>query len=82
MPKLKSLSSKEIISIFQSFGFDVFSQKGSHIKLVRQTSFQRQILVVPNHKVLSKGTIKAIYDQSSKYISQEKLRDHFYFKVS
>ncbi len=44
---LKDLSSKEVVSIFESFGFTVYSQKGSHIKLRRQTAFGKETLVIP-----------------------------------
>ncbi|HEY9583089.1 MAG TPA: type II toxin-antitoxin system HicA family toxin [Candidatus Paceibacterota bacterium] len=35
MPKLKNLSAKNIISIFETFGFEIVAKKGSHIKLRR-----------------------------------------------
>jgi len=78
MPKLKSLDSQEIIKIIESFGFSVSSQKGSHIKLVKQTSFQKQVLTIPNHKELKKGTIRAIFNQASRFISSEELEKYFY----
>lgn len=78
MPKLKSLDSQEIIKILESFGFSISSQKGSHIKLTRKTSFQKQVLTIPNHKELKKGTIKAIFNQASKFISSEELGEYFY----
>ena len=37
MPKLKQLSGKDVIKILKKFGFEVHSQKGSHIKLRRIT---------------------------------------------
>lgn len=78
MPKLKSLNSQEIIKILESFGFTVASQKGSHVKLTRQTSFQKQVLTIPNHKELKKGTIKAIFNQASRFVSSEDLEKYFY----
>jgi predicted RNA binding protein YcfA (HicA-like mRNA interferase family) len=80
MPKLKSLDSSEIIKILESFGFTISSQKGSHIKLVKQTSFKKQVLTIPNHKNLKKGTIKAILNQASRFISSEELEEYFYTK--
>jgi predicted RNA binding protein YcfA (HicA-like mRNA interferase family) len=80
MPKLKTLDSKEIIKILESFGFEISSQRGSHIKMVRQTSIQRQILTLPNHKNIDKGTVKAIYNQASRFVSGEELENHFYTK--
>jgi len=79
MPKLKTLSGEEIIEILKKFGFSILAQKGSHVKLRRIIGNDlRQTLTIPNHKELDKGTIKAIYSQPSRYISEEELRIHFY----
>lgn len=79
MPKLKMLSGKDIVAILQGNGFFVAGQKGSHIKLKRMlTNGVTQTLTVPNHDELDKGTLKAIYNQALKYISEENLRQHFY----
>lgn len=79
MPKLKILSGKEIIKIFLSFNFVVAAQKGSHIKLARVfPDGVRQILTIPNHLELDKGTLKAIYRQALRYISESELKTHFY----
>lgn len=79
MPKLKILSGQEIIKIFFIFGFNMTAQKGSHIKLVRIISNDiRQTLTIPNHPELDKGTIKAIYRQSLKYILESEIKSYFY----
>ena len=78
MPKLKVLSGPDVVAIFESFGFRVFVQKGSHIKLKRESSESSQILTVPNHKELDKGTLVAIFKQGSRYVSEDALRPHFY----
>jgi len=80
MPKLKSLDSDEIIKILESFGFKIHSQKGSHVKLVKQTPVQKQVLTIPNHKELKKGTVKAIFNQASRFVSSEELQKFFYTK--
>ena len=80
MPKLKRLSQKEVLKILESFGFVVASQRGSHIKIKRKTDFGFQVLTVPNHKELDKGTLKAIFNQASKFISEDELREKFYTK--
>ncbi|MEX2404978.1 MAG: type II toxin-antitoxin system HicA family toxin [Candidatus Paceibacterota bacterium] len=62
MPKLKSLSGKEITSIFNSFGFQTHSQRGSHIKLRCVLSDgTKQTLTIPDQKEISTGTTKAIF---------------------
>lgn len=78
MPKLKVLSGKDIVKILESFDFRAVSQKGSHIKLQRANDSHKQILVIPNHPELDRGTIKAIFNQASKYISEQELRSRFY----
>jgi len=79
MPKLKNLSGEDIIKIFNNFGFFIVSQKGSHVKLKRIAGGEiKQTLTIPNHSELDKGTIKAIYNQSLKYISENDLRGYFY----
>jgi len=75
---LKTLSTKEVVAILESFGFTVHSQKGSHIKLRRESAATTETLLVPERKEISKGTLRVIYKQASVYISQEKLRAHFY----
>ncbi|MEK7536849.1 MAG: type II toxin-antitoxin system HicA family toxin [Patescibacteria group bacterium] len=78
MPKLKVLSCKDIIKVLESFDFEVISQKGSHVKLRRVIKRIKQTLTIPDHKELDKGTIRAIFNQASKYISPEKLKEFFY----
>jgi len=78
--KLKVLSGDDIVDILGQFGFEVFNQKGSHIKLRRIEGGIKETLVVPKHDPISKGTLKAIFNQASAYISQTDLRLHFYTK--
>jgi len=79
MPKLKTLSGRDVIKIFESFDFSIIGQKGSRIKLKRITGNDiKQTLTIPNHQELDKKTLKAIFNQASKYISESDLRKHFY----
>jgi predicted RNA binding protein YcfA (HicA-like mRNA interferase family) len=82
MSKLKKLSGKEIIKILEIFGFEVAGQKGSHIKLKKQSTETeiKQVMTIPNHKEIDKGTLKAIYNQATRYIAEEKLKGHFFEK--
>jgi len=76
--KLRRLSGKQVISILEQLGFSEVSQRGSHVKLSRQASGSRQILVIPLHKELDRGTLKAIIRQASRFVSEEVLLPHFY----
>jgi len=79
MPKLRILSGKEVVKIPSKFGFEVVSQKGSHVKLRRILSDgTKQTLTVPLHMELDKGTLKAIIRQASRYVPEEELKPYFY----
>ena len=78
MPRLKILSGEDVIKILESFNFAVISQKGSHVKIRRTINKNNQTLTIPNHKELDKGTLRAIFNQASKYISESELMPHFY----
>ena len=78
MSRLKLLSGKEVVKIFQKFGFYQENQRGSHIKLTRVKKGSKQSLTIPCHKELSKGTIKAIFRQALRYIPEDDLREFFY----
>ncbi|MGB3204966.1 MAG: type II toxin-antitoxin system HicA family toxin [Crinalium sp.] len=78
MPRLKRLSGAEVIQILSSFGFQIHSQKGSHIKLKRLGVTGEETLTVPNHRELDTGTCRAIYRQATKYIPESELYSYFY----
>ena len=58
MPKLPQVSGKETIKALGKIGFTVVSQKGSHIKLQRHKLGITLTIIVPNHKVIKKGTLQ------------------------
>ena len=79
MPKPKILSGDDLRRIFRLFGFEVVTQRGSHVKLRRLLSDgTRQTLTIPNHRKLDRGTTVAIYRQALRYISAEGLETHFF----
>ena len=64
MPKLPSLSAREVCKILQSQGFVIVRQKGSHIILRKELPERGITVPVPNHSEIAKGTLKSIIDQS------------------
>ncbi len=78
MPKLKVLSGDDLIKIFSKFGFFVAVQKGSHVKLKRISGNNNQILTIPNHKEIDRGTLNTIYNQALKYLTESDLLEYFY----
>jgi predicted RNA binding protein YcfA (HicA-like mRNA interferase family) len=78
-PQLKRLSSREVLRILGSFGFEVIRTRGSHAKLRRTLpGGERQTLTVPVHKALSPGTLHAIFRQASRFVSERELRRRFF----
>ncbi len=61
------------------YGFRINSQEGSHVKLRRYSdSGEEQNLMVPRHRQIDTGTLRAIYRQAIKYIPERLLRRDFY----
>ncbi|MBI2122148.1 MAG: type II toxin-antitoxin system HicA family toxin [Candidatus Sungbacteria bacterium] len=73
MPKLPQISGKEMGRVLARLGFIFKSQKGSHMKFIRLHDGAKEIIVVPNHKTLRKGTFSGILKQLN--ITFEKLRE-------
>lgn len=79
MPKLGVLSGQDVLRILDSFGFVVYAQRGSHVKVRRLLpSGTHQSLTVPLHREIDRGTLMAIYRQACRFISEQELRDHFF----
>jgi len=58
MPKLPQVSGKETIKALKKLGFIEVGQKGSHVKLARATSNQKQTVIIPMHKTIKSGTLR------------------------
>jgi predicted RNA binding protein YcfA (HicA-like mRNA interferase family) len=56
------MSGRECVTALLKVGFAVRRQHGSHVILRRQDPFVQ--LVVPDHKVLDRGTLRAIIRQA------------------
>jgi predicted RNA binding protein YcfA (HicA-like mRNA interferase family) len=79
MPKLRVLSGQDVLRILDSFGFVVYAQRGSHVKVRRLLpSGAHQAVTVPLHREMDRGTLLAIYRQACRFIPEQELRDHFY----
>ncbi len=62
MRKLPHLSGRQAIAALKKAGFSVIRQTGSHIVLKKSDPFAQ--LVVPDHKELDRGTLRAIIRQA------------------
>ena len=79
MPRLRRLSSSDVLRILHRFDFAVSGQRGSHVKLVRiSPGGERQILIVPVHRDLATGTLHAIYRKAVRLEPYVELRQAFF----
>jgi predicted RNA binding protein YcfA (HicA-like mRNA interferase family) len=58
MPPLPKLSGKDVVRIFEKFGWRVARQKSSHIILVKNDHIAT--LSVPNHSEVATGTLRSL----------------------
>lgn len=68
MSKLPVISGKDCIKALERLGFIIKRQEGSHIVLRKDNPFCQ--LVVPNHKTLDRGTLRAIIRQADLSIDE------------
>lgn len=68
MSKLPRLSGQETVSILRKVGFYVKRQHGSHLILRRDEPFAQT--VVPDHKEIDRGTLRAIIRQAGLSVAE------------
>ena len=57
MPKLPSLSYKEVVSLLTSVGYKMMRQKGSHVRFSHE---YKSSITVPKHPKIAKGLLRKI----------------------
>jgi predicted RNA binding protein YcfA (HicA-like mRNA interferase family) len=62
MRKLPVVSGQDCVKALEKIGFYFKRQEGSHIVLRRDDPFSQ--VIVPNHKELDRGTLRAIIKQA------------------
>jgi len=68
MSGLPQISGRECVKKLEKTGFHIKRQKGSHIILRRDDPFTQ--LVVPDHTVLDRGTLRAIIRQAGLSVAE------------
>lgn len=61
MTKLPPISGKDCVRKLERAGFYIRRQEGSHIIMRKDIPYKQ--VVVPNHRVLDRGTLRAILRQ-------------------
>lgn len=60
MPKLRTLSGREVRSILEAHGFVFTRQRGSHMMLEKPIEGGTLLVPVPNHSTIKIGTLQSI----------------------
>ena len=68
MPTLPQLSSRETVRAFESLGWKMVRQKGSHIILIKDGYVVT--LSVPDHKEVTKGTLRSLIRSAGLTVSE------------
>lgn len=58
MASLPVLSGQEVVHVFESFGWSVARQKGSHIIMTKEGEIVT--LSIPNHREVARGTLRSL----------------------
>lgn len=76
--KLKRVSGKEVIGFCRHHGFEISRIRGSHVNLVRVINRAKQIITIPAHKEIDRGTLHQIFKKLLPHIPEHELRAFFY----
>ena len=63
MASLPILSGQEVVRVFESFGWSVARQRGSHIVMTKENEIAT--LSVPDHKEVARGTLRSLIRSAS-----------------
>ena len=62
MSQIPRISGRETVKVLNKIGYEYDRQRGSHI-ILRQVDYPFRRIVVPDHKEIAKGTLRAIIKQ-------------------
>ncbi len=68
MPQLPVMSGREVVRVFERFGWQVARQRGSHVIMVKQG--ENVTLSVPDHKEVAKGTLRSLIRSAGLTVEQ------------
>jgi predicted RNA binding protein YcfA (HicA-like mRNA interferase family) len=80
MPRLRSLTGQDVLTILIDLGFEVVRIRGSHHHLTMKLDSNSCFVTVPVHrrKPVPPGTLTSIYRQAAPCVSDIVLRERFY----
>lgn len=60
MPKIPITSGRKLVKVFESIGYEVVRQKGSHIRLINKENPNLPPITIPDHKEVSIGVMRKL----------------------
>jgi predicted RNA binding protein YcfA (HicA-like mRNA interferase family) len=58
MPRLPTLSGRDVVRVFQRFGWQVVRRSSSHMIMVQEGA--SATLSIPDHREVAKGTLRSL----------------------
>lgn len=58
----KPVSGLKVVKFLKKKGFEVFSRKGSHVKMISRN--RKTKAIIPMHKEISRGTLNSVLKQA------------------
>jgi len=68
----RNLSAPNLIKILGKYGYEVTRQKGSHIRLTRNSEKGEHHITIPNHDPLRLGTLSSIINDVAEHLGIDK----------
>ncbi len=65
MSRLPVVSGEKLIKLLKKLGYKVVRQKGSHVRLEKETPAGKHKITVPYHSEIAKGTLNDILNRVS-----------------
>lgn len=77
MPKFPVVSGSQIIKALDSLGYTIVRQRGSHVRLIKNTISGEHHITVPLHDEIARGTLNDIISKISERnsLSKEEIPD-------
>lgn len=71
----RNLSGQDLVKILSKYGYRISRQKGSHLRLTRESASGTHHISIPDHNPLRLGTLSAILADVAEHlrISKEEL---------
>ncbi|ASJ08047.1 hypothetical protein A3L11_01925 [Thermococcus siculi] len=65
MSRLPVVSGEKLIKLLKKLGYEVVRQRGSHVRLEKDTPLGKHKITVPYHDEIAKGTLNDILNKVS-----------------